>query len=80
MSKAGVFTGPSGIHYRDRKRYLWVTSLLVPALVFVGPGLYLSTDNALWLWLSLAFYYLIVPVLDLLIGEDLSNPPEEVVP
>ena len=80
MSKAGVFTGPSGIHYRDRKRYLWVTSLLVPALVFVGPGLYLSTDNALWLWLPLAFYYLIVPVLDLLIGEDLSNPPEEVVP
>ncbi|EKF76058.1 alkane 1-monooxygenase [Alcanivorax hongdengensis A-11-3] len=80
MSKAGVFTGPSGIQYRDRKRYLWVTSLFVPSLVFLGPGLYLATDNALWLWLPLAFYYLVVPVLDLLIGEDLSNPPEEVVP
>ena len=81
MSKAGVFTGPSGVIYRDRKRHLWFSSLFVPAIVFVGPALYFATgNNALMLWLPLAFYYLTVPVLDMLIGEDTSNPPEEVVP
>lgn len=80
MNKAGVFIGPSGVEYRDRKRPLWMVSLFVPASVFLGPLLYLATGNALLLWLPLAFYYITVPLLDMLIGEDQSNPPEEVVP
>ena len=80
MNKAGVFIGPSGVEYRDRKRPLWLVSLFVPATLFLGPLLYLGTGNALLLWLPLAFYYITVPVLDMLIGEDQSNPPEEVVP
>ncbi|WP_197477532.1 fatty acid desaturase, partial [Alcanivorax sp. HI0044] len=80
MNKASVFIGPSGVEYRDRKRHLWMVSLLVPGTVFLGPLLYMTTGNALLLWLPLAFYYLTIPVLDMLIGEDQSNPPEEVVP
>ena len=80
MNKASVFIGPSGVEYRDRKRHLWMVSLLVPGTVFLGPLLYMTTGNALLLWLPLAFYYLTIPVLDMLIGEDQSTPPEEVVP
>ncbi|MQX51776.1 alkane 1-monooxygenase [Alcanivorax sp. PA15-N-34] len=80
MSKAGVFIGPSGEEYRDRKRPLWMVSLLVPGSVFLGPVLYFATGEALTLWLPLVFYYLIIPLLDMLVGEDQSNPPEEVVP
>ena len=47
MSKAGVFTGPSGVIYRDRKRHLWFSSLFVPAIVFVGPALYFATQYTL---------------------------------
>ncbi|MBB2496636.1 alkane 1-monooxygenase [Aquipseudomonas ullengensis] len=67
--------------YRDRKRPLWLMSLFVPALGLIGPALYLLVAplNA-WLWLSPAFFYFGIPLLDALIGEDPSNPPEEAVP
>jgi alkane 1-monooxygenase len=81
MSQAGVFTTESGEVYRDRKRHIWIISLLVPAMIFVGPALYFAFEqNALWLWLPLAFFYGLIPVLDFVLGEDQSNPPEEVVP
>ena len=80
MSQAGVFVGPSGVEYRDRKRHLWIVSLFVPGTVFLGPVMTMATGNAGLLWLPLAFYYLAIPLLDMLIGEDRSNPPEEVVP
>ncbi len=67
--------------YRDRKRYLWLISLFVPTLGLLGPALYLLVSaNVSWLWLSPAFFYFGIPLLDALIGEDQSNPPEEAVP
>ncbi|MDF1723416.1 MAG: alkane 1-monooxygenase [Alcanivorax sp.] len=80
MSQAGVFVGPSGVEYRDRKRHLWIVSLFVPGTVFLGPLMVMATGEAWLLWLPLVFYYLAIPLLDMLIGEDRSNPPEEVVP
>jgi alkane 1-monooxygenase len=79
MNQAGVFVAPSGQIYRDRKRYLWALSVLVPMLALVGPGLFFLTGNALWLWAPLAFYFVVIPVLDMVLGEDTNNPPEEVV-
>lgn len=67
--------------YHDRKRYLWLVSLLVPCLALVGPALYLwHSPNLLWLWIAPGFAYIAIPVLDVLLGEDTSNPPEEAVP
>ena len=67
--------------YRDRKRYLWLFSLTSPLLALAGPALYVLVDpSIIWLWLGPAFFYLVVPLLDYLLGEDLSNPPEEAVP
>lgn len=77
---AGTFTTESGVVYRDRKRHAWIFSVLVPAMIFVGPALYFAFDSAAWLWAPLAFFYLVIPVMDLVLGVDRSNPPEEVVP
>ncbi len=62
--------------YRDRKRYAWLLSALVPAFIGSGALLVLWTGDARLAWLPVAFLYLVVPVLDLLLGEDRSNPPE----
>ncbi|MCJ8168701.1 alkane 1-monooxygenase [Atopomonas sediminilitoris] len=70
-----------GTTYRDRKRYLWLFSLLVPCLALVGPALYVwHSPSLLWLWIAPVFSYVAIPLLDALMGEDLSNPPEDAVP
>lgn len=66
--------------YRDRKRYAWILSLIVPCAVALGPSLVMATGDARMLWIQVAFFYLVVPCIDLLLGEDRSNPPESAVP
>lgn len=66
--------------YHDRKRWAWLFSLLVPGFVGLGPALYLWSGETLVLWAPIAYNYFIVPVIDLLMGEDQSNPPESAVP
>lgn len=80
MSQSGVYTSDSGVVYRDRKRHLWLASLMVPVTGLFGPLIYLATSQAWVLWLPLLFYYGLIPLLDALIGQDNSNPPEDVVP
>jgi alkane 1-monooxygenase len=66
--------------YRDHKRWAWWLSLWVPLSVLTGPALMLWTGQAWTLWLPVVFNYGVVPLLDLLLGEDRSNPPEGAVP
>jgi alkane 1-monooxygenase len=68
------------IRYVDRKRYLWLLSVLFPLIPFVGMGLVLATGGQWMLWLPLAFVYGVIPLLDWLFPNDRSNPPEPVVP
>lgn len=66
--------------YRDRKRYAWLLSILVPCTVGFGPLLMLATGDPRALWIPVAFFYVVAPMLDWLMGEDRSNPPESAVP
>ena len=66
--------------YLDRKRYAWLLSLLVPAFVCAGPLLYFATQDVRALWAPVLLTYVIIPVLDVVLGKDRSNPPEEAVP
>jgi alkane 1-monooxygenase len=66
----------STVTYRDRKRPAWLLSLLVPSLVGAGPLLALALDDARLLWAPLLLVYVLLPLLDALLGEDRSNPPE----
>ena len=77
MSSAALSAAPL---YRDRKRYLWLLSIFVPAMMNAGLLLYFFWRSALALWLPAAIIYLCMPAMDYLIGEDRSNPPESAVP
>jgi len=66
--------------YVDRKRHAWVLSLAVPLLVGLGPALYLARPQTVMLWLPVVFVYCVAPLIDLALGADASNPPEDAVP
>ncbi len=66
--------------YRDRKRYAWLLSVLVPCIVGLGPALMMVSGDPRTLWLPVIFFYGVAPLLDWWMGEDLSNPPESAVP
>lgn len=68
------------ISYTDRKRYLWLLSVLFPLIPLVGMGLMLWTGQQWTLWIPLIFVYAGIPLLDYLFPNDQSNPPEQVVP
>lgn len=62
--------------YRDKKRYFWPLSavwVLTPVfsvMLAQASGLHLFT------WATVILWYLAIPVVDLLLGSDTSNPPE----
>ncbi|HBO15279.1 MAG TPA: alkane 1-monooxygenase [Porticoccaceae bacterium] len=68
------------ITYTDKKRYLWLISMLMPALPLVSVAIFYQTGMQWTLALPLAVSYLIFPLVDHLVGSDTNNPPEELVP
>lgn len=68
------------MQYTDKKRYLWLASMFYPLFAFTGIGLYLLTGSQLMFAVPLIMLYTGTTLLDWLIGQDTSNPPEEVVP
>ena len=68
------------VSYRDGKRWGWSLSVAYPLLPFLGIAIHAVTGNPLALGIPLLISYGLMPLLDALIGEDLNNPPEAVVP
>lgn len=68
------------ITYQDRKRHLWLLSMLYPLLALSGVGLYLVTASEWLLLTPLVSIYGGATLFDWLLGTDKSNPPEELVP
>ncbi len=64
----------------DRKRAGWLLSVIFPLLPLGAIALQSALGREWLLWLPLAVIYLVVPVLDAVLGEDRSNPPEAAVP
>ncbi len=54
-------------------------SVLYPLQPFLGIALHASTGNEWWLLLPLLLNYGIAPFIDMVLGEDTNNPPEEVL-
>jgi alkane 1-monooxygenase len=65
--------------WRDGKRYLWLLGTVVPLFLFAGWGLVNATGLSLFWWIGPMVVYVLIPLLDLLIGDDAGNAPEEVV-
>ena len=66
-------------HYVDRKRPAWLLSVAFPLITPIALTLHAVAGGEGWLLLPLLVVYLMVPLLDAVLGEDLSNPPEAVV-
>lgn len=80
MSAAGTFIAENGEVYVDKKRHMWLVSLLIPMTAIAGPLLYLEFNNEFFLWMFILVWYGVFPLIDYLMGEDTNNPPESVVP
>ncbi len=65
--------------WSDPKRYLWLLSPMIPLLGVLILVLYTLTGWGLWTWGGPFIVYVLVPVLDWLIGTDQTNPPESAV-
>jgi alkane 1-monooxygenase len=68
------------VAWRDGKRYLWLLGLLVPTLPFMAWGLVAATGQGLFWWWGPFFAFVLLPLLDSVVGADRANPPEDAVP
>ncbi|MCC2657580.1 MAG: alkB [Panacagrimonas sp.] len=63
--------------YRDAKRYVWLIYPLWMLTPIVGVALGLQTGNAAWFWLTPVLLFIVMPILDLVLGINTKNAPEE---
>lgn len=79
MTTAALPASSPRAPYVDRKRWAWALSSLWLCAPLLGMGLASTTGAGAWNWLTLVFWYLVLPVLDLVIGADPSNPPDSAI-
>ena len=70
---------PVAVAWRDPKRYAWLLGLLVPTLPFLSWGLVHATGLAVFWFYGPFLVFAIFPLLDLAIGMDARNPPDDVI-
>ncbi|GIC78645.1 alkane 1-monooxygenase [Moritella sp. F3] len=80
MKYLGTFTAHDGTTYTDKKRYFWLLSLLLPSIAAAGPLLFMAFNHEFILWFFFLFSYGFFPIMDHVMGEDTSNPPEVIIP
>ncbi|WP_155375658.1 alkane 1-monooxygenase [Catellatospora vulcania] len=62
--------------WRDPRRRLWPAALLVPTLPFEGLAIAAGGHEWGW-WLAPVVVFGLIPLVDLLVGDDRQNPPEQ---
>lgn len=66
--------------WRDTRRYWWLLSTLT---MLLPAGTVLMAENTGWpvmWWFGFLFVFGVIPLFDVLLGEETANPPEERVP
>ncbi len=67
------------VRYVDRKRWLWLLSVATPSVPAIAALVILAGGSPLWAVLPVFVYYVLAPVIDIVVGSDPNNPPEAVV-
>ncbi|MGB5257305.1 MAG: alkane 1-monooxygenase [Woeseiaceae bacterium] len=75
----GVLANGEAVYYMDRKRWMWLLSVAYPLQPFIAIWLHHRTGSELWFLVMLLSNYVVLPLLDWVIGQDTNNPPEEIV-
>jgi alkane 1-monooxygenase len=65
--------------WRDGKRYLWILGAIMPLLPFASWGLVELTGLDLFWYFAPLFVFGAIPLVDLVVGLDRNNPPDEVI-
>jgi len=61
------------------KRYWYWLSFLMPLAPVISVYFAIEFEQGLWLWFTPVLFYIIVPMLDYIFGNDESNPDEQLV-
>lgn len=82
LARTYRYIGPDGVEasYTDRKRGLWLLSVVYPLLPLFGIWLHHVSGGEWALLTPIVISYGLAPLLDWVLGEDQSNPPEQTVP
>ncbi|MDE2078126.1 MAG: alkane 1-monooxygenase [Burkholderiales bacterium] len=75
MSNTAVATSA----WTDNKRYVWQLGMAVPILAAVGLWSIWQFHAAYGMWALFVFFYVCIPVMDWVVGEDRENPPDSMV-
>ena len=68
------------VEWRDTKRWLWFSSLVIPLYAVAAVLWYVFVDPSPWVTVvPFVLQFVVTPLLDTIVGEDTSNPPEEVI-
>ena len=71
---------PPVLHSHSRwlgqKRYWYLLNPLLVLTPLFSSLLALYSNNGLWLWTTVPFMYLLMPLLDMLVGQDPANPSD----
>ncbi|SNR48432.1 alkane 1-monooxygenase [Haloechinothrix alba] len=65
--------------WRDGKRYAWLLGLVVPAIPFLAWGLVSATGLGAFWWLGPVIVFVLIPLIDVAVGTDAENPPDELI-
>jgi alkane 1-monooxygenase len=65
--------------WRDPKRYLWLLGAVIPALVFGSWIAVHTTGSRVFWWLGPIVAFVVIPLLDRVVGTDSDNPPDQVL-
>ena len=88
MSDILTGTIPEGStdQWRDKKRYLWLMGVIIPAAVLAAVASHewaMSHNAAAFghtiVWLGPVLLFVLVPLADLVFGLDGANPPEDII-
>lgn len=63
----------------DNKRRAWLLAILPMVLPLLAIGLGMHYEQPIGWWLGPMLVFVLIPILDVLFGDDKNNPPEEVV-
>jgi alkane 1-monooxygenase len=76
MTSATYHQPEQAIEWQDGKRYLWLLGLLIPTLPLAAMLFYGLTGSIAFLWIGPIVVYLVIPLVDVLVGKDAENPPD----
>lgn len=81
MAFTGTDHDGNHVSYTDHKRYWYLFAYIAP-LVYLGSfwAYFALGNNALTTLIPLIYLFGIVPLIDMVVGEDVHNPPEAVMP